>query len=170
MIPFRKVPFVSTTDLPLNSSPIPVHPSNCCMIFQQLIHFKHILPEIHVWGFFSTFYAIPWANNIRSFWSTGTPHGRTFWPVQHPELNHRFVWNNTRNNHPTHLSPDNLTFSYSPIARFARHLWAIVCIFMVINKTFDPIFAAAAAASQPAWLAPTTITSYCVCMINSGQR
>jgi hypothetical protein len=31
---------------------------------------------------------------------------------------------------------------------------------MVTNKTFDPILAAAAAASQPAWPAPTTIMSY----------
>jgi hypothetical protein len=39
-------------------------------------------------------------------------------------------------------------------------IWAMVCKFMVTNKTLLPIFAAAAAASQPAWPAPTTITSY----------
>jgi hypothetical protein len=31
---------------------------------------------------------------------------------------------------------------------------------MVTNKVFEPKLAAAAAASQPAWPAPTTITSY----------
>src|SRR5688572_10598820 len=31
---------------------------------------------------------------------------------------------------------------------------------MVTSSTFEPSFAAAAAASQPAWPAPTTITSY----------
>jgi hypothetical protein len=36
----------------------------------------------------------------------------------------------------------------------------MVIIFMVINNTLDPKFAAAAAASHPAWPAPTTITSY----------
>jgi hypothetical protein len=39
-------------------------------------------------------------------------------------------------------------------------IWAIVCIFMVTNKTLEPILAAAAAASQPAWPAPTTMTLY----------
>jgi hypothetical protein len=33
-------------------------------------------------------------------------------------------------------------------------------IFIVIRRTFDPRLAAAAAASHPAWPAPTTITSY----------
>jgi len=39
-------------------------------------------------------------------------------------------------------------------------IWAIVFMFIVISKTFEPIRAAAFAASQPAWPAPTTITSY----------
>eukprot|EP00035_Acanthoeca_spectabilis_P012938 m.498248 g.498248 ORF g.498248 m.498248 type:complete len:63 (-) comp157616_c0_seq1:103-291(-) len=34
------------------------------------------------------------------------------------------------------------------------------CKFMVTKSVFDPIFAAAAAASAPAWPPPTTITSY----------
>src|SRR5690606_28715195 len=46
-------------------------------------------------------------------------------------------------------------------------IWAMVCKFMVISKTFAPRFAAAAAASQPAWPAPTTIMSY---LGNIGQR
>src|SRR5690606_28243353 len=46
-------------------------------------------------------------------------------------------------------------------------IWAMVCMFMVISKTFAPRFAAAAAASQPAWPAPTTIMSY---LGNIGQR
>jgi len=33
-------------------------------------------------------------------------------------------------------------------------------MFIVTRRTLDPILAAAAAASQPAWPAPTTITSY----------
>src|ERR1700761_6818256 len=37
---------------------------------------------------------------------------------------------------------------------------AIVPMFMVINSTEEPRLAAAAAASQPAWPAPTTITLY----------
>ena len=37
----------------------------------------------------------------------------------------------------------------------------MVCMFMVSNNTLEPILAAAAAASQPAWPAPTTIISYC---------
>ena len=37
---------------------------------------------------------------------------------------------------------------------------AMVPIFMVTNNTLEPKFAAAAAASQPACPAPTTITSY----------
>ena len=37
---------------------------------------------------------------------------------------------------------------------------AIVFMFIVINNTELPNFAAAFAASQPAWPAPTTITSY----------
>jgi hypothetical protein len=40
---------------------------------------------------------------------------------------------------------------------------AMVCIFMVIRRTLDPILAAAAAASQPACPAPTTIMSYLRC-------
>jgi hypothetical protein len=36
----------------------------------------------------------------------------------------------------------------------------MVCIFEVIKRTDDPKLAAAAAASQPAWPAPTIITSY----------
>ena len=39
-------------------------------------------------------------------------------------------------------------------------IWAIVCIFMVMSSTLLPRLAAAAAASQPAWPAPTTIISY----------
>ena len=39
-------------------------------------------------------------------------------------------------------------------------IWAMVFIFIVTNKTLLPIRAAAFAASQPAWPAPTTITSY----------
>ena len=37
---------------------------------------------------------------------------------------------------------------------------AMVSMFMVISNTLLPIVAAACAASQPAWPAPTTITSY----------
>jgi len=37
---------------------------------------------------------------------------------------------------------------------------AIVFMFIVTNSTFDPILAAATAASQPACPAPTTMTSY----------
>src|SRR5687768_894647 len=37
---------------------------------------------------------------------------------------------------------------------------AMVPIFMVTNKTDEPKLAAAAAASHPAWPAPTTITLY----------
>jgi hypothetical protein len=36
----------------------------------------------------------------------------------------------------------------------------MVVMFMVTNSTLEPILAAAAAASQPAWPAPTTMTSY----------
>jgi hypothetical protein len=36
----------------------------------------------------------------------------------------------------------------------------MVVMFIVTSNTFDPILAAAAAASQPACPAPTTITSY----------
>jgi hypothetical protein len=36
----------------------------------------------------------------------------------------------------------------------------MVFMFMVISKTDDPMVPAAAAASQPAWPAPTTMTSY----------
>ena len=50
-------------------------------------------------------------------------------------------------------------FAIPPIAGL-QLICAMVCIFMVTNNTFDPIFAAAAAASQPAWPAPTTIMSY----------
>src|SRR5690606_29850411 len=46
-------------------------------------------------------------------------------------------------------------------------IWAMVCIFMVISRTLAPRLAAAAAASQPAWPAPTTIMSY---LGNIGQR
>ena len=38
-------------------------------------------------------------------------------------------------------------------------IWAIVCMFIVTRSTLDPILAAAAAASQPACPAPTTIIS-----------
>jgi hypothetical protein len=34
-------------------------------------------------------------------------------------------------------------------------------MFIVISKTLDPKLAAEAAASHPAWPAPTTIISYC---------
>jgi hypothetical protein len=46
-----------------------------------------------------------------------------------------------------------------PIAGL-HDIWAIVPMFIVISRTLDPMFAAAAAASQPACPAPTTITSY----------
>ena len=49
-------------------------------------------------------------------------------------------------------------FATPPIAGL-QDIWAIVFMFMVINKTFEPIFAAACAASHPACPAPTTITS-----------
>ena len=41
-----------------------------------------------------------------------------------------------------------------------QDILAMVSIFMVTNITLEPIFAAATAASQPAWPAPTTMTSY----------
>ncbi len=63
---------------------------------------------------------------------------------------------------------------YPPKASISRTIWPLaippiaglqdicpmVCRFMVINSVFDPILAAAAAASAPAWPPPTTITSY----------
>ena len=39
-------------------------------------------------------------------------------------------------------------------------IWAMVWRFMVTSKTLLPMLAAAAAASHPAWPAPTTMTSY----------
>src|SRR6185503_14742890 len=50
-------------------------------------------------------------------------------------------------------------FATPPIAGL-QLICAITPIFMVINSTDEPKLAAAAAASQPAWPAPTTITSY----------
>jgi hypothetical protein len=46
-----------------------------------------------------------------------------------------------------------------PIAGL-HDIWAIFCKLIVTNKVFEPRFAAAAAASEPACPAPTTITSY----------
>ena len=46
-----------------------------------------------------------------------------------------------------------------PIAGL-HDICAIVPMFIVAKSTLEPIFAAAAAASHPAWPAPTTITSY----------
>ena len=50
-------------------------------------------------------------------------------------------------------------FATPPIAGL-QLICPIVSMFMVINKTLDPIFAALAAASFPACPAPTTIMSY----------
>jgi hypothetical protein len=40
-----------------------------------------------------------------------------------------------------------------------QDIWAMFCKLMVTNKVLAPKLAAAAAASDPAWPAPTTITS-----------
>ena len=54
-------------------------------------------------------------------------------------------------------------FATPPIAGL-QDICAMVCMFMVISKTREPICAAACAASQPACPAPTTMTSYVFCM------
>ncbi len=55
-------------------------------------------------------------------------------------------------------------FATPPIAGL-QDICAMVCMFIVISKTLEPICAAACAASQPACPAPTTITSYEFCII-----
>src|SRR5690606_17263591 len=50
-------------------------------------------------------------------------------------------------------------FATPPMAGL-QDICAMVFIFMVHNNTFEPIWAAACAASHPACPAPTTITSY----------
>src|SRR5690606_37206197 len=50
-------------------------------------------------------------------------------------------------------------FATPPIAGL-QLIWAITPMFIVMSNTDEPKLAAAAAASHPAWPAPTTITLY----------
>ena len=100
-----------------------------------------------------------WANNMRSFCALGLH-------IAGPLLilsirNCMVLLSDTIPEYPpsASISLTICPFATPPIAGL-QLIWAILFISMVMSKTFEPKLAAAAAASQPACPAPTTITSY----------
>jgi hypothetical protein len=140
------------------------HP-NCDVVFHHEAG-HGFLPKIDVGSAlqgqapgFGKPHAVTWARGL---------HMRGLWSGSAFELNHGLVGNDARLTAQGVDFAHNLALATPPMAGL-HDIWAMVFMFIVTSSTFEPRLAAAAAASQPAWPAPTTITSYSV-VWNISQR
>ena len=162
MMPLRKVPFVSTTALALNSMPMPVDTPTT--LLPSVMIPVTISCQKSTLGLASNASLHSSANRMRSFCVLGLHMAG---PLDLLSIRNWII-------DLSEIIPDippkaSISLTICPLATppiaGLHDIWAIVFMFMVINNTFDPIFAAALAASHPAWPAPTTMISYSLNMM-----
>ena len=154
--PFRKVPFVRTTLFAWNSTPISVFTPHT--VFPSSNSSRTVSCQIYRFGRFSSIPRQHSMKRARSLWERGL------------HIAGPLLWFSIRNwmavrsvTIPIYPPKASISRTICPLAMPPTAGLQLICaiLFMsiVMRSVFEPILAAAAAASQPAWPAPTTITS-----------
>ena len=155
--PFKKVPAVNTIHLAWNvTSQNVFNPTTSP--FSTMISFT-VSCQIWRFGIFSNISRQAQINLFRSHWARGLHMAGPF--ERFSMRNWIAVWSVTNPIYPPKAS---ISRTICPLAIPPTAGLQLICatlfISIVIKQVFEPKFAAAAAASQPACPAPITITSY----------